>query len=461
MIRFIILTLLAVSCSHLGAAERRPNFLIILADNLGKDWVGCYGGDGGHTPNIDRLAADGVRFANCYVTPMCSTTRVEFLTGRYAFRTGWHTHHDAGHYGGGGLDWRRETTWARVLRDAGYATCITGKWQINDLYDQRDALKQHGFDEHLVWTGAFVGEGLAEQRWKATLAPGGKREIESRYWDPVVFRNGEHAKLEGKFGPDVFADYLVEFMARNREKPFVAFYSCPLTHIPPVPTPLTPNRNAPDLEKFAGMVRYADTQVGRFESELARLGLRDDTIVIFMTDNGTSVKVGGSIGGKPVKGGLGTMSESGLNVPLVVNCPARVAKGRVGKTLVDCSDIFPTLLELASVPLPSGLTIDGRSLGAHLDPKTEPVGGRDWIFTQYAGTRVIRDHRFKLYSTGAIFDLESDPLEKKDLNRSSDTAVVAAKGRLQQALDGLPADADVGFEFRSGSAFNIKKRAAR
>src|SRR5262245_61692194 len=116
-----------------SAAERRPNFLIILADNIGKDWFGCYGADGGHTPNIDWLAATGVRFKHCYVTPLCSTTRVQFLTGRYGFSTGWHTHHDAGFYGGGGLVSTRERTWAGVLRDTGYATCITGKWQIDDL----------------------------------------------------------------------------------------------------------------------------------------------------------------------------------------------------------------------------------------------------------------------------------------------------------------------------------------
>src|SRR6187455_999509 len=104
-------------------AARRPNILLVLGDNLGKDWIGCYGSDEQATPNIDRLAADGLRFEHCYTTALCSTTRVEMYTGRYGFRTGWHTHHDSGIYGGGGLDPQRETCFARILKDAGYATC--------------------------------------------------------------------------------------------------------------------------------------------------------------------------------------------------------------------------------------------------------------------------------------------------------------------------------------------------
>ncbi len=440
------------------AAVPRPNFLFILADNVGRDWFSCYGSDN-PTPNIDKLAAGGTRFEHCYVTPLCSTTRVQLLTGRYGYSTGWHTHHDAGIYGGGGLDAKGETTWARALRDAGYATAIAGKWQINDLYDQRDALKQHGFDEHLVWTGALVGEGLAEARWKASIAPGGNRELESRYWDPIVFRNGVHETLTGKFGPDEYVRFLVDFMARHREQPFIAYYTCPFVHMPTVTTPLSPDKNAPQREQFAGMVRYMDAQVGRFISELERLGLRENTIVIFLPDNGTPASMSGMVGGKKAAGGLGTLSENGLDVPLIVNCPARVAAGRTSSALVDCSDFFPTLLELAGVPIPRGLKIDGRSFAAQLARNAEPPPGREWIFAQYAGERVMRGQRFKLYSSGAFFDVEADPLEKNNLAGSTDKNIVAARARLQQALDGLPADAKLGFEFRSSSAFNAKAGA--
>jgi arylsulfatase A-like enzyme len=459
---FVLLWVLALFGGPTLAAASKPNFLVILADNLGKDWFGCYGADGGHTPQIDRLAADGVRFKHCYVTPLCSTTRVQFLTGRYGFRTGWVRHHDAAIYGGGGFDWKRETTWARALRDAGYATCVTGKWQINDLYDEKDALKQHGFDEHLVWTGALVGTGVAEERWKASIAPGGNRELESRYWDPVVFRNGERMEMKGRFGPEVYLGYLVEFMARHRgSQPFVAYYACPFTHIPTVPTRLVPDKNAEEREQFAGMVRSMDAQVGQLVKELERLSLRDNTVILYMTDNGSSRRLPGSFGGKPAVGGLGTLSENGLDEPLIVNCPARgIPEGRVSEALVDCSDVFPTLLELAGVQVPAGLKLDGRSFAAELGGNRAGWQPREWVFAQNGEVRVLRDERFKWYSTGQLFNVEADVLEKNDLSGSADREVVAAKQRLQTVLAGLPPDADIGFEIRSSSAFNAKKGKA-
>jgi arylsulfatase A-like enzyme len=460
---FILLLLFAVIGGQTFAASPKPNFLVILADNLGKDWFGCYGADGGHTPEIDRLAAEGVRFKHCYVTPLCSTTRVQFLTGRYGFHTGWVLHHDAAFYGGGGFDWKREITWARALRDAGYATCITGKWQINDLYDQKDALKQHGFDEHLVWTGALVGSGVAEERWKASIAPGGHREIESRYWDPIVFRNGEHLEMKGKFGPEAYLDYLVNFMARHREgQPFVAYYACPFMHIPTVPTRLVPDKNASQREQFTGMVRSMDGQVGQLVKELERLGLRENTIVLFMTDNGTPRTLPGTFGGKPAAGGLGTLSENGLDVPLIVNGPARgVPQGRLSEALVDCSDVFPTLLELAGVQTPAGVPIDGRSFAAEVGGSRKGWQPREWVFAQIGEERAVREKRFKWYSTGKLFDVENDPLEKDDLSASGDQEAVSAKQRLQGVLKSLPPDADIGFEIRSSSVFNAKAGKAR
>ncbi|MGC3970980.1 MAG: sulfatase-like hydrolase/transferase [Pirellulales bacterium] len=438
---------------------------MILADNIGQDWFDCYGSQENCTPQIDKLAAAGVRFEHCYVTPLCSTTRVEMYTGRYGLHTGWHTHHDAAIYGGGGLDPKREITWARALRDAGYKTAITGKWQINDLAVDVDALQQHGFDEHLVWTGHLEGEGNAEDRWKASIAPGGSRELESRYWDPIVFRNGEHLKMTGAFGPDVYVDYLVDFMTRHRDDPFVAYYAMPLVHVPTITTPLSPQKDAPEREQFAGMVRYLDHQIGRLTAALDRLSLRDDTIVVFMTDNGTSDRLKGKVRGNLAVGGLGTLREGGLDVPLIVNCPARIAQGRVSKALVDCSDIFPTLLDLAGVPIPEGLVIDGKSFASQLAvSESVPPPPRDWIFAQYASTRVVRDQRFKLYSTGELYDLTKDVNETTNLAASTSPDAVEARTRLQAVLAQLPADAKLPFSFRSSSAFKLeaeRKKAAK
>ena len=153
MQRFLSVASVLLLVSAAGGAEvnrdRPPNIVFVLLDNVGKDWIRSYGSQENVTPNIDRLCRTGMKFRNFYVTPVCSTTRTMLLTGRYPFRTGWHTHHDTAIYGGGFLDWNREVTVARVLRDAGYKTCISGKWQINDLFDpeQVDALAEHGFQE--------------------------------------------------------------------------------------------------------------------------------------------------------------------------------------------------------------------------------------------------------------------------------------------------------------------------
>jgi arylsulfatase A-like enzyme len=453
MMSVVLGSLLALIASA-RAAERPPNFLFILGDNLGKDWFGCFGSQEQCTPHIDKLAAGGVRFPHCYMTALCSTSRAALLTGRYAFRTGWHTHHDAAIYGGGGFDWQRETTFARVLKSAGYATAIAGKWQINDLYEQPDALKQHGFDEHLVWTGALEGEGNADARWRASLAAG--RELESRYWDPVVFKNGQRLEMPGRFGPDVYLEHLLDFIERQRDRPFLAYYATPLTHVPVVTTPASPQKDASEREQFAGMVRYLDQQVGRLVSELERLGLRERTIIVFTTDNGSPRRLGGSVGGELVPGGLGTQSEPGIDVPLIVNCPGHVPQGRVSNALVDCTDFFPTLLEFAGAQPPSGVMLDGRSFAAQIRGSGDGPPAREWIFAQYATTRIVRDQRYKLYSSGEIYDLAADWLEKTNLAESTAPEIVAARRRLQGVLDQLPSDAQLPFAPRSQSAFKLR-----
>src|SRR5687767_6702250 len=135
--------------------DGRPNIVFILLDNVGQEWFGCYGSEENCTPNIDRLARTGVRALNCYTPPVCGPSRTVLLTGRYPHSTGFRLHHDAALYSGGGLDANREILFPRLLRDAGYATGITGKWQINNLYDEPGVLTQHGFQEQLVWPGSI------------------------------------------------------------------------------------------------------------------------------------------------------------------------------------------------------------------------------------------------------------------------------------------------------------------
>ncbi len=272
----VVLAFAAISSSYQrvrAEQSRRPNVVFILLDNVGKDWIRSYGSQENQTPHIDRLCYSGMKFRNFYVTPVCSTTRTMLLTGRYPFRTGWHTHHDSAIYGGGFLDWNREVTFARLLRDAGYKTCISGKWQINDLFDpqQADALTRHGFQEHCIWPEAKPG------------LPAHKK----RYWDPYVVQNGKQVDASGRFGPDVFTDYSIDFIKRNRDQPFLLYQSAILTHIPVTTTPESLDENASPRQKFAGMLHYADHLIGRIVKALDDTGLRDNTLVFIATDNGT------------------------------------------------------------------------------------------------------------------------------------------------------------------------------
>ena len=146
----------------LSAAEEkgiRPNILFIMADDLGKEWISCYGAEDIETPHIDALAAGGMKFHNAYSMPQCTPSRVTLLTGKYPFRNGFINHWDVPRWGIGYFDWkqRENTTFARLMKDLGYATCAAGKWQINDFRIEPQAMRKHGFDDWAMWTGAETG----------------------------------------------------------------------------------------------------------------------------------------------------------------------------------------------------------------------------------------------------------------------------------------------------------------
>lgn len=416
-------------------AAERPNFLVILIDDLGPEWLSCYGSEH-RTPQIDRLAREGLRFSSVWATPLCTPTRHELLTGRYPFRTGWTTHHDTPRWGGQYFDWQREVTFARVLRSAGYATAMAGKWQVNDLRAQPEALKAHGFDEHCVWPGSEAGNPLSD----------------ARYFDPYIQENGPRGIRPGAFGPDVFTDFTIDFMRRHRDRPFVAYHPMVLTHTPFTETPENRGGSARKQALFPGMVDYADRLVGRMLAALDELKIRERTVVILMADNGSAMGLRCRAAGRTVVGGKGSLKESGIQVPLIVSWPGHVAAAAESGELVDASDLFPTILELAGAPLPQDRTIDGISLAPVLLNRSTTKPRRQWIYSQLGPNRVVRDLRFKLGSDGQFYDLQADPAEAYDLAKSAEPEAAAARGRLEQLLKSLPADAKLPFGSRSAAS---------
>lgn len=454
-----------------GATPRpdagRPNVVFILLDNVGQEWFGCYGSEERCTPNIDRLARGGVRVEHCYAHPVCGPSRAQLLTGRYPFRTGWTVHHDAGLYGGGGLDPSREVLIPRLFREAGYATGIAGKWQVNNLYDEPGVLGRHGFDEHLVWPGSLdrdrvKGERLEAyhenvRRGRADELTVAIREIESRYWDPVLIRNGRRETHPGKFGPDLFQEFALDFVRRHQGRPFFLYYPTVLTHgqsftEAAVPTPLNKGQALGEREMFGDMLRYADRLVGELIAALEAAGLRGRTVVFVASDNGTEHRFVARRNGREVRGGLYGLTEAG-QVVLLVNSPGRVVPGTC--ELADMTDVFPTLCDLAGLTRPRGVTLDGRSLAPLLRGR-ETAGPRPWIFNQSHTRRVVREGRYKCYSTGELYDVREDPEESRDLSASPPPEAAAARARLNGVLASLPPDASLPFPPRSLQAFRLR-----
>jgi len=266
-----VVTCLGAAASGAGTPEK-PNVVFIMVDDLGKDWIGCYGADEIRTPNIDRLAEGGMKFHNAWSMPQCTPTRVTLLTGQYPWRTGWVNHWDVPRWGVGYFDWERYVTVATIMRSAGYKTAVAGKWQINDFRVEPEALQKHGFDDWCMWTG-----------YEAQNPPSGKR-----YWDPYIHTLEGSKTYQGRFGPDVYCDFLVDFIRKHRDEPMMVYFPLALTHGPLVHTPHEPDVTD-KREKHQAMVRYTDHLVGRVVKALDELEVRDRT-----SRAGRGVRAGGA-----------------------------------------------------------------------------------------------------------------------------------------------------------------------
>jgi arylsulfatase A-like enzyme len=471
LLPLLTLALAQLTPIHNSRAEpsQSPNIIFMMLDNVGPEWFGCYGSLEDCTPNIDRLAAQGTRFEHVYTPPVCGPSRTVLLTGRYPHSTGFHLHHDAALYSGGGLDPKREILFPRLFQKAGYSTAISGKWQVNNLYDEPDILSAHGFDQHLVWPGSIDPQKLTpeqlKQYWDAV-----KREdadettafiqnIESRYWDPIFLRNGKREKHPGAFGPDLTQDFAIDFIRSHRDRPFMLYYPVMLTHgatftVPVVDTPDHQQAGRSNQEMFADMLRYADKQVGQIAALLDELQISQNTLFFIASDNGTEKSFTARTRSGPITGGLYTLSEAGSRVALLAHCPGRIPPGRV-QPLADFTDLYPTFCELANIPLSPDHQPDGVSFAAFLTGQTD-TPPRDWILNEYNHIRVIRNLTHKLHSSGQLYHLETDPLEQIDLAHSNAPIHQQAKQSLQAILDSLPADSPPPFHLRSQSGFRLR-----
>lgn len=412
----VFLAVFRVNEAHAAEKPGRPNIVLIMADDLGAECLSCYGSTSYKTPNLDALAQSGSRFTHGYCTPLCSPSRVQLLTGRYGFRTGW-TQLISGPKEF--FDPRKDKTFGHVLQAAGYRTGIAGKWQLCDFDKHPNHVQECGFDEHCMWTWMY----MAQQR--------------SRYWDPFIWENGKlRADTKGKYGPDLFCDFAVDFIRRHKDKPFFFYYPMALVHDPFVPTPdsKTPADKNPNA-RYADMVAYMDKLVGRVVGVLDELKLRENTLILFTGDNGTPRQITSKRGDVTIPGGKGTMTEAGTHVPLIASWKGTTPAGKVVNDLIDFSDVLPTLCALTGAEPPKGVLLDGVSFAPQL--RGQAGKPREWVFSQLGKNRYVRDPRWKLHGDGRLYDMDQDFFEKNDLAASQDPAALAARKRLQPVLDKL------------------------
>ena len=446
---FFALAAIPLACSSPGPSsddtvrsDGRPrNVLLIMADDLGCEWISCYGSEEIETPHVDALAASGLLFENVWSMPKCTPTRVTLLTGQYPFRHGWVNHWDVPRWGAGcSFDPAHYETFVGPAKEAGYATAIAGKWQINDFRVEPDVLARLGFDDWCMWTGYETENPPSAQR----------------YHDPYVFTRTGSRTVEGGYGPDVFTDFLVEFMRENRERPMLLYYPMVLPHGPLTPTPLAPEAEE-KRELLRAMVEYVDHCVGRLVTALDELGLREDTLVIFTTDNG-SFGMEARRDGRVVKPGKGKAIESGINAPFVASAPGWIPAGTRTLALADFTDLFPTLVDFVGAEVPAGWHLDGSSF---LHVLTDPSAmGREWVLSMGGSTslydgervvprvsyadRVLRTGPYKLWieegASTRLYDLESDPGEEQNLIQGGDEPAMRARRFLEGVVATFPAE---------------------
>lgn len=392
------------------------NVVLIMADDFGYECVRANGGESYDTPHLDRLAAEGIRFTRCHVQPLCTPTRLELMTGLSNVRN----YHDFG------VLPESQQTFAHLFRAAGYATGICGKWQLG----QRSGLPDHfGFDEALLW--------------QHTRRP-------PRYANPGLERNNvEEDYSHGEYGPDLISEFACDFISRHRSEPFLLYYPMILTHDPFQPTPESPDwvptaqgeRVHRHERHFGEMVAYADAMVGRVIATLEREGLSENTLVIFLGDNGTHRSITSRFQGEDYVGGKGLTKQSGTHVPLIVRWPRVIKQPRICDDLVSTVDFLPTITAAASIDAFDDT--DGISFLPQL--RGDPGTPRPWIYSWYSpripakGPRPISesvfDGRFKRYRSGELYDCVEDPDEERPLDKSvldADTAHAVA--RLDEAL---------------------------
>ena len=396
--------------------QRRPNVVLVITDDQGYGDVAAHGNKVIQTPNLDWLHAHSTRLTNFHVDPTCSPTRSALMTGRYSSRTGvWHT------IMGRSLLRADEVTVADVFADSGYRTGIFGKWHLGDNYPSRP--QDRGFHETLCHGGGGVGN--APDFWG------------NDYFDDTYWHNGVPKPFKG-YCTDVFFDNALKFIEANKDKPFFCYIPTNAPHGPY----RVPERYADVYRKkgvrggranFYGMITTIDENMGRLYKKLTTLGIENDTILIFMTDNGTSA---GEAAG--MRGRKGSEYDGGHRVPFFIRWPGKLQEGRDVGRLSAHIDVLPTLAELCGLKKPEKVELDGASLvplltgeGKGWPDRTLIVHSQRIEHPQKWRKSAVMTERWRLVNGKQLFDIQADPGQKKDVAAAHPDVVA----KLRKAYD--------------------------
>jgi arylsulfatase A len=376
-----------------AAAAAPPNVVLIISDDQGYGDLSLHGNPHVRTPVLDRLATNGVQFERFFVSSVCAPTRASLLTGRYSLRTG-----VRGVTRGDETMRSEEVTVAEALRAAGYRNGYFGKWHNGEHFPYTP--QGQGFDE-------VFGFNLGH--W-------------NNYFNTTLKRNTKAAKTSG-FITDVLTDEALKFIEGNRARPFFCYVAYCVPHSPfQCPDRYFDKHKRAGLSDYLasvyGMVENMDDNIGRLLSRLDELKLRENTIVIFLSDNGAN----GVRYNAGMRGAKNSFHEGGTRVPFLLNWPARFKEPRTVREIASHIDVFPTLLELCGVPAPSTLPQDGRSLVPLMEGRTNGWPERILFQQWQAGARAeqtgaLRTQRWRLSNDGngwELFDMQRDPGEKRD-----------------------------------------------
>ncbi|MFO0866210.1 MAG: arylsulfatase [Gemmataceae bacterium] len=424
--RFVAILVVLASIAPLQAdapkAKRKPNIVFIITDDQGYGDLSCHGNPILKTPNIDKLYARSVRFRDFNVSPTCAPTRAALMTGRHEFRSGvTHTINERERLS------LSAYTLAQLLKSVGYFNGIFGKWHLGDEAAYQP--NRRGFDEVFIHGTGGIGQTFPGS---AGDAPGNK------YFDPAILHNGSFVKTKG-YCTDIFFDQATRWIdsRRGEKEPFLCWIATNAPHMPLVckneDEEKYAGKTTPDAAKFFGMISNIDDNVGKLLAKLKEWNLEEDTIVVFMTDNGGTVGV--SVFNAGMRGSKVTPWLGGTRVPFFFSWPARYPVGVDVDRLTAHVDVFPTFAELTGAAIPAEVKLDGRSMVPLLKDKNAEWADRTlfthvgrWAKGKAAESKhlncSVRTPQYHLVrvaggkkqaSQWELFDVKADPGEKTNI----------------------------------------------